>query len=133
MTDAHSTPSATRERLLIGVFSQENAARTALDRLNEQGFPLDLVSLLGRGSSSGDDALGIYYPRVGQRMRGWGAMGAFWGGLWGLIGGAAGMFLAPGLGPVLAAGPVVEAMRGGQPWGWGSTAFEVKMGPWPSS
>jgi hypothetical protein len=39
-------------------------------------------------------------------------MGAFWGGLWGLLTGAAGMFLVPGIGPVLAAGPAAEALAG---------------------
>ena len=35
-----------------------------------------------------------------------------WGGLWGLFTGAAGLFLIPGLGPLLAAGPIVEAIVG---------------------
>jgi hypothetical protein len=107
-----ATQTDTTDRLLIGVFSDTGTAQEALDRLNQRGFPLDMVSLLGKGGSSGDDALGIYYPGIGQRMKGWGAMGAFWGGLWGLVSGAAGMFLIPGLGPLLAAGPVVEALVG---------------------
>jgi hypothetical protein len=68
--------------------------------------------MLGRASSSGDDPLGVYYGNVGERMKGWGKMGAFWGGLWGLMTGAAGMFLVPGIGPILAAGPAVEALAG---------------------
>jgi hypothetical protein len=36
----------------------------------------------------------------------WGKVGAFWGGFWGLLFGSA-FFLIPGLGPILAAGPVV--------------------------
>jgi hypothetical protein len=39
-------------------------------------------------------------------MRYWGKVGAFWGGFWGLLFGSA-FFLIPGLGPILAAGPVV--------------------------
>jgi hypothetical protein len=45
-------------------------------------------------------------------MMGWGKMGALWGGIWGLVTGALGMFLIPGIGPVMAAGPVVEALIG---------------------
>ncbi len=48
--------------------------------------------------SAGDDPLGIYYTGVGDRMKGWGALGAFCGALWGLLAGAAGMFVIPGLG-----------------------------------
>jgi hypothetical protein len=39
-------------------------------------------------------------------MKYWGKVGAFWGGFWGLLFGSA-LFMIPGLGPVLAAGPVV--------------------------
>jgi hypothetical protein len=68
--------------------------------------------MLGKASSSGDDPLGLYYDSVGERMKGWGVMGAFWGELWGLFTGAAGMFLVSGIGPVLAAGHAVEALVG---------------------
>jgi hypothetical protein len=39
-------------------------------------------------------------------MMHWGEVGAFWGGFWGLLFGS-GLFLVPGLGPILAAGPIV--------------------------
>jgi hypothetical protein len=39
-------------------------------------------------------------------MKYWGKTGAFWGGFWGLLFGSA-FFAIPGIGPVLAAGPVV--------------------------
>jgi hypothetical protein len=39
-------------------------------------------------------------------MKYWGKVGAFWGGFWGLLFGSA-LFIIPGLGPILAAGPVV--------------------------
>jgi hypothetical protein len=39
-------------------------------------------------------------------MKYWGKIGAFWGGFWGLLFGSA-FFLIPGIGPILAAGPVV--------------------------
>jgi hypothetical protein len=38
-------------------------------------------------------------------MKYWGKMGAFWSGLWGLLAGAA-FLIIPGVGPVVAAGPV---------------------------
>ena len=39
-------------------------------------------------------------------MKHWGKVGAFWGGFWGLLFGS-GLFLIPGLGPILVAGPLV--------------------------
>src|ERR1017187_8675061 len=53
---------------------------------------------------SEENVVGFY--NTGDRMMYWGKTGAFWGGLWGLLFGSA-FFLIPGLGPILAAGPVV--------------------------
>jgi hypothetical protein len=39
-------------------------------------------------------------------MKYWGKLGAFWGGIWGLLFGTA-FFFVPGIGPVLVAGPLV--------------------------
>jgi hypothetical protein len=39
-------------------------------------------------------------------MKYWGKVGAFWGGFWGLLFGSA-LFIIPGLGPILVAGPLV--------------------------
>ncbi|MGD2073889.1 MAG: hypothetical protein PVI91_05550 [Gammaproteobacteria bacterium] len=97
-------------RVILGLFDDEARAERALRNLIEHNFPMDMISVLGRAQSSGDDPLGLYYTTPGERIRGWGKMGAFWGGVWGLLSGATGMFLIPGLGPVLAAGPVVEAI-----------------------
>jgi hypothetical protein len=44
-------------------------------------------------------------------MKYWGKTGAFWGGLWGMLFGSA-FFLIPGVGPLLAAGPVVAWIVG---------------------
>ena len=42
----------------------------------------------------------------------WGKLGAFWGGLWGILFGSA-FFWIPGIGPVLVGGPLVSAIVGG--------------------
>lgn len=105
-------PSATGRHVLMAFYSGLEEAEGALRRLLAADFPMDRISLLGRCASSGDDPLGVYYESAGERMKGWGRMGAFWGGLWGLVTGAAGMFLLPGLGPLMAAGPVVQALAG---------------------
>jgi hypothetical protein len=48
----------------------------------------------------------VGYYNVGDRMKYWGKLGAFWGGFWGLLFGSA-AFSIPGIGPILVAGPLV--------------------------
>jgi hypothetical protein len=45
-------------------------------------------------------------------MKAWGKIGAFWGGIWGLLFGAA-FFIIPGVGPIVMAGPLVAYLVGG--------------------
>jgi hypothetical protein len=101
------------QRLLTGIFDEEKQAEQAVNRLIEEDFPMDYISILGKAQSSGDDPIGIYYQSAGERVRSWGSLGAIWGGLFGLLTGAAGLFLVPGLGAVMAAGPIVEALAAG--------------------
>ena len=59
---------------------------------------------VGKGYHTDEQVVGYY--NTGDRMKYWGKVGAFWGGFWGLLFGSA-FFMIPGLGPILAAGPVV--------------------------
>jgi hypothetical protein len=110
MNEQHHAVHDSGERLLVALFDRQQEAERSVRLLVERDYPMDMLSVLGKGESGGDDPLGLYYSSVGDRMKGWGKMGAFWGGLWGLLTGAAGLFVFPGIGPVLAAGPVVEAI-----------------------
>ncbi|MGB7730178.1 MAG: hypothetical protein WBL50_19270, partial [Candidatus Acidiferrum sp.] len=67
------------------------------------------LSIVGKGYHTDEHAVGYY--NTGDRMMYWGKMGAFWGGFWGLLFGSA-FFMIPGLGPILAAGPVVAWIVG---------------------
>jgi len=99
--------------LTVGIFDKSTQAQQIVERLIDEDFPMDQLSLLGKGGQgSGDDVLGVSYHDTGEKMKVWGEQGAFWGALWGLLAGATGMFVLPGLGPLLAAGPVVEALAG---------------------
>ena len=62
------------------------------------------LSIVGKGYHTDEHVVGYY--NTGDRMKYWGKMGAFWGGFWGLLFGSA-LFVIPGIGPILAAGPVV--------------------------
>ena len=96
--------------LLVAVFEEKGRAERAIGRLIENDYPPDRISLLGKGVVSGDDILGIHDPTAIERMKSWGRQGALWGGLWGLIGGAAGTFAIPGLGTLFVIGPILDAV-----------------------
>jgi len=102
----------TDRHLLLAFYDTDTQARNVLERLVEADYPLDQLSLLGKASSSGDDPLGVYYPSSRERVLGWGRLGAFWGAVLGMISGAAGMFVLPGLGAMMLIGPIAEALAG---------------------
>ena len=67
------------------------------------------LSIVGRDQHTDKHVIGYY--NAGERMKYWGKMGAFWGGLWGMLFGSA-FFLIPGVGPLLVAGPLVAWIIG---------------------
>ncbi len=106
------TDSKARLHLAIGVFRDSDTATALVEKLIAEDFPPDRVSLLHSAGGSGDDMLGISYANDNDRIKVWGEHGAFWGAIWGLLAGATGMFVLPGVGALLAAGPIVEAIAG---------------------
>ncbi len=98
--------------LLVAVFDDETRAQQALQRLQDKDAPMDMLSILGKVHPSGDDVLGISYHGPGERLKTWARQGAFWGGVWGMLSGAAMFVLLPGVGPLIAAGSIVETLAG---------------------
>ncbi len=101
-----------RKRFIAGVFDNEDRAFTLVEDMIEHDFPMDQVSVLHRAGGQGDDVLGIAYADEKERFRVWGTQGALWGALGGLLAGTAGLVLLPGVGPLLIAGPIVDAIAG---------------------
>lgn len=89
---------------VVAIFSEHSAAENAVQKLNNVGFNVKKLSIIGRDYHTEENVVGFY--NTGDRMKYWGKFGAFWGGLWGLLFGAALLFI-PGIGPVVAAGSVV--------------------------
>jgi len=96
--------------LVVGIYSNEARAQQLVEKLIREDYPMDQISLLSRAGGAGDDMLGVTYHDTGERMKVWGKHGAFWGAIWGLLAGASGMFVLPGLGALLVAGPIVEVL-----------------------
>lgn len=91
------------------VFDTHVQAEEAIQTLNKSGFDVKKLSLVGKGYHSEEHPLGFYTK--GDRIKAWGGMGAFWGGVWGLLLAPA-VFFLPGLGLVAMAGPVVTSLVG---------------------
>ena len=75
--------------LVVGIFDTKTEATKMVEKLLEQDFAADRVSLLNKGSGLGDDMLGLSYKNSIDRLRLWTIQGLFWGGVWGLLSGGA--------------------------------------------
>ena len=95
------------ENSCVAVYEEHLQAEAAVRLLLEEGFDAEKLSIVGKGYQHEEHPIGFY--NTGDRMKLWGAQGAFWGGLWGLLLGAA-FFWVPGLGSVIIAGPLVAAL-----------------------
>ena len=93
-----------KEDSVVAVYQTHTEADRAVKDLQRDGVDMRKLSIVGKGYHTDEQVVGYY--NTGDRMKVWGKNGAFWGGFWGLLFGSA-FFVIPGLGPILAAGPVV--------------------------
>jgi len=99
----------TRQDAVVAIYDTHAGAEEALKKLQGKGIDMRTLSIIGKDTHTDEHAVGYY--NTGDRMKYWGKIGAFWGGFWGLLFGSA-FFAIPGIGPVLAAGPVVAWIVG---------------------
>src|ERR1700733_9431911 len=88
---------------IVAVYSTHGQAEAAIKELQEAGVDMKSLSIAAKDTHTDEHVVGYY--NAGDRMKYWGKLGAFWGGVWGLRFGAA-FFAVPGVGPVLVAGPL---------------------------
>ena len=98
------------QNAVVAVYATHIEAEAAVKELQRAGIDMRTLSIVGKDSHTDEHVVGYY--NTGDRMKYWGKTGAFWGGLWGLLFGAA-FFAIPGIGPVLVAGPLVAWIVGG--------------------
>jgi len=91
------------------VFNTHEEAEAAIKTLSRGGFDIKKISLVGKGYHSEEHPVGFY--TMGDTIRTWGGIGAFWGGFWGLLFAPA-VFFLPGVGLVALAGPLVATLVG---------------------
>jgi hypothetical protein len=94
---------------VIAVYDTHSEADNAVRELQRSGFDMKKLSVVGKDFHTDEQVVGYY--NAGDRMKYWGKTGAFWGGLWGLLFGAA-FFWVPGVGPLLVAGPLAAWIVG---------------------
>ncbi len=94
----------------VAIYNTHTEAEGAVKSLQIGGFDMKKLSIVGKDYHSEEHVTGYY--NTGDRMKYWGKLGAFWGGLWGYLFGAA-FFAIPGIGPLVIAGPLVSAIVGG--------------------
>lgn len=94
---------------VVAIYPSHPAAEAAVKELQESGFDMTKLSIVGRDYHTEQHVVGYY--NVGDRMKRWGKIGAFWGWIWGCLFGSA-FFFIPGIGPLLIAGPLVGWLVG---------------------
>lgn len=103
--DEKSEDSETTDKTaIVALYNTHAEAEEAIRDLQKSGYDMRKLSIVGKDYQKEEEVVGYY--TTGDRMKSWGATGAFWGGLWSLMFGSA-FFLIPGIGPLLAAGPIV--------------------------
>jgi uncharacterized membrane protein len=97
------------DKAMVAIYDNHEKAEEAVKKMQKSGFDMTKLSIVGKDYHSDENVVGYY--NIGDRMKQWGGLGAFWGGLWGLLLGSA-FFIIPGVGPIMIAGPFVSALVG---------------------
>jgi hypothetical protein len=98
-----------KDNSVVAIYPSHTAAEAAIKELQKSGFDMKKLSIVGRDYHTDEHVVGYY--NVGDRMKHWGKIGAFWGWIWGCLFGSA-FFFIPGIGPLLIAGPLVGWLIG---------------------
>jgi hypothetical protein len=95
---------------IVAVYPDHGAAEQAVRRLHEEGFAMSDLSIIGRDFQMSEEPVGFVDPS--QYAKAGAGTGAWFGGLFGLMVGAAAV-LVPGVGLVVVAGPLAAALMAG--------------------
>jgi uncharacterized membrane protein len=98
------------QNTLIAVYMRHDEADAAVKSLANAGLNVKNISVVGKGYHTEEKVTGVY--SIGDRVQMWGARGAMWGGLWGLLLG--GLFVVvPVVGHMVVLGYITSAVVGG--------------------
>lgn len=90
---------------VVRVYDPHTEAKLTIKQLQRSGFDMSKLSIVGKDYHTEERAIGSY--NAGDRLKVWGELASFWGGLSGLLFGS-GFFFIPAIGPVIVFGPLVS-------------------------
>lgn len=96
--------------IAVAVYDSHLQADEAVRKLAKAGFDLKTISILGKDYQSEENVVG--YFNLGDRAKFFGKLGAFWGGLAGMLFGSA-MLFVPVVGHVVVMGPLAATLASG--------------------
>ncbi len=100
----------TRTDIAVAVYEMHTQAENAVKALQRAGFDMKKISIIGKDYETEEHVIG--FLNAGDRAKVFGRLGAFWGGLMGVLFGSAMMFV-PVVGHVVVLGPLAAALFGG--------------------
>lgn len=98
-------------KTVLGVFDSSDQAEKAADELQRRGFDRKEISIVAKESSARGGREGRGDTTMGSDISGGVATGGAIGGAAGLLAGV-GALAIPGIGPLVAAGPIAAALSG---------------------
>lgn len=96
--------------IAVAVYDSHVMAEDAVRKLAKAGFDMKTISILGKDYHTEEHVVG--YVNAGDRAKFFGKLGAFWGGLAGILFGSALMFV-PVVGHIVVLGPLAATLAGG--------------------
>lgn len=96
--------------LAVATYDAHPQAESAVKALQRSGFDMKRISIIGRDYSTEEHVVGFF--NAGDRAKFFGKYGAFWGGLFGMLFGAAFLFV-PVVGHIVVLGPLASTVVGG--------------------
>ena len=96
---------------VVGSYNNENEAIDAIENLKRQGFSTDEISVLSKDKKETEAVAEETGTQVGEGAATGAVAGGALGGLGGVLAGI-GALAIPGIGPIVAAGPIVAGLTG---------------------
>lgn len=99
------------EKHLVGVYDNERSAIEAVEDLKRQGYSTEEISVIGKNETEVNEINEATGTKTEEGLAAGAATGGILGGLTGLLVGI-GALAIPGIGPIVAAGPIAATLTG---------------------
>jgi nitrite reductase/ring-hydroxylating ferredoxin subunit len=96
--------------VVVAVFDTHVKVDAAVRALGKAGLDMKKLSVVGKDYHAEEQVVGFY--NAGDRVKFWGRLGAFWGGMWGVLFSSA-FLVIPVLGHVVVLGALATALLSG--------------------